>query len=198
MADPDTLEEYHDRRDFSRTPEPRGEQDAVGARPRFVIQKHDATTLHYDFRLEADGVLKSWAVPKGPSMSPKEKRLAVPTEDHPLDYAGFEGVIPEGSYGAGTVLVWDRGTYQNLTEKGGKRIEVAEAIRRGHVSFRLEGEKLRGGYALTRFRTGKGEAWLLVKMDDAEADPGRNPVVTEPRSVVSGRSLNEIAEGRTE
>ncbi|MDD4252330.1 MAG: DNA polymerase ligase N-terminal domain-containing protein, partial [Methanoculleus horonobensis] len=154
--------------------------------------------LHYDFRLEADGVLKSWAVPKGPSMSPKEKRLAVPTEDHPLDYAGFEGVIPEGSYGAGTVLVWDRGTYQNLTEKGGKRIEVAEAIRRGHVSFRLEGEKLRGGYALTRFRTGKGEAWLLVKMDDAEADPGRNPVVTEPRSVVSGRSLNEIAEGRTE
>ncbi|WP_067076647.1 DNA polymerase ligase N-terminal domain-containing protein [Methanoculleus horonobensis] len=198
MADPDTLEEYHDRRDFSRTPEPRGEQDAVGARPRFVIQKHDATTLHYDFRLEADGVLKSWAVPKGPSMSPKEKRLAVPTEDHPLDYAGFEGVIPEGSYGAGTVLVWDRGTYQNLTEKVGKRIEVAEAIRRGHVSFRLEGEKLRGGYALTRFRTGKGEAWLLVKMDDAEADPGRNPVVTEPRSVVSGRSLNEIAEGRIE
>ncbi|KAF5087123.1 Multifunctional non-homologous end joining protein LigD [anaerobic digester metagenome] len=198
MADPDTLEEYHDRRDFSRTPEPRGEPDAAGARPRFVIQKHDATTLHYDFRLEADGVLKSWAVPKGPSMSPKEKRLAVPTEDHPLDYAGFEGVIPEGSYGAGTVLVWDRGTYQNLTEKGGKRIEVAEAIRRGHVSFRLEGEKLRGGYALTRFRTGKGEAWLLVKMDDAEADPGRNPVVTEPRSVVSGRSLNEIAEGRIE
>ena len=198
MAGRDTLEGYRDRRDFSRTPEPQGEQDAAGAHPRFVIQKHDATTLHYDFRLEVDGVLKSWAVPKGPSMSPKEKRLAVPTEDHPLDYADFEGVIPEGSYGAGTVLVWDRGTYQNLTEKGGKRIEVAEAIRRGHVSFRLEGEKLRGGYALTRFRTGKGEAWLLVKMDDAEADPGRNPVVTEPRSVVSGRSLNEIAEGRIE
>lgn len=196
MADPDTLEEYRERRDFSRTPEPRGEQDAAGTSLRFVIQEHRATTLHYDFRLEVDGVLKSWAVPKGPSMNPKEKRLAVPTEDHPLDYANFEGVIPEGSYGAGTVLVWDRGTYENLTEKKGERVEVTEALRRGHVSFRLEGEKLRGGYALTRFRTGKGEAWLLVKMDDAEADPGKDPVVTEPRSVVSGRTLEEIGAGR--
>ncbi|MDD3857425.1 MAG: DNA polymerase ligase N-terminal domain-containing protein [Methanoculleus sp.] len=196
MVDPEMLEEYRDRRDFSRTPEPRGEQETAGAHPRFVIQKHRATTLHYDFRLEVDGVLKSWAVPKGPSMSPKEKRLAVPTEDHPLDYAGFEGVIPEGSYGAGTVLVWDRGTYQNLTEKKGEKVGVAEALRRGHVSFRLEGEKLRGGYALTRFRTGKGEAWLLVKMDDADADPGNDPVATEPRSVVSGRTLEEIGAGR--
>ena len=196
MVDPEMLEEYRDRRDFSRAPEPRGEQETAGAHPRFVIQKHRATTLHYDFRLEVDGVLKSWAVPKGPSMSPKEKRLAVPTEDHPLDYAGFEGVIPEGSYGAGTVLVWDRGTYQNLTEKKGEKVGVAEALRRGHVSFRLEGEKLRGGYALTRFRTGKGEAWLLVKMDDADADPGNDPVATEPRSVVSGRTLEEIGAGR--
>lgn len=197
MAGPDTLDEYREKRDFARTPEPPGEQE-VSSRPIFVIQKHAATTLHYDFRLEVDGVLKSWAVPKGPSMSPKEKRLAVPTEDHPLDYADFEGVIPEGSYGAGTVLVWDRGTYQNLTEKEGERIGVAEALQRGHVSFRLEGEKIRGGYALTRFRTGKGEAWLLVKMDDAEADPGRNPVATEPRSVVSGRSVEEIGAGRQE
>ncbi len=196
MVDPETLEEYRDRRDFSRTPEPRGEQETADAHPRFVIQMHRATTLHYDFRLEVDGVLKSWAVPKGPSMSPKEKRLAVPTEDHPLDYAGFEGVIPEGSYGAGTVLVWDRGTYQNLTEKKEERVGVAEALRRGHVSFRLEGEKLQGGYALTRFRTGKGEAWLLVKMDDADADPGNDPVATEPRSVVSGRTLEEIDAGR--
>lgn len=194
MAGPDTLDEYREKRNFSRTPEPPGER-AAASRPIFVIQKHRATTLHYDFRLEADGVLKSWAVPKGPSMNPKEKRLAVPTEDHPLDYADFEGVIPEGSYGAGTVLVWDRGTYRNLTEKEGKGIEVAEAVRRGHVSFWLEGEKVRGGYALTRFRTGKGEAWLLVKMDDAETDPGKNPVAAEPRSVISGRTLEEIAEG---
>lgn len=192
MAGPDTLDEYREKRDFSRTPEPPGEREAA-AHPIFVIQKHRATTLHYDFRLEADGVLKSWAVPKGPSLDPKEKRLAVPTEDHPLDYAGFEGVIPEGSYGAGTVLVWDRGTYQNLTEKDGEKIGVAEALERGHVSFRLEGKKVRGGYALTRFRTGKGEAWLLVKMDDAEADPARNPVATEPGSVVSGRTIEEIA-----
>ena len=196
MASHGRLEEYHNRRDFSRTPEPHGEQGAAAVRPRFVIQKHAATTLHYDFRLEADGVLKSWAVPKGPSMNPKEKRLAVPTEDHPLDYADFEGFIPEGSYGAGAVIVWDRGTYQNLTEKAGERTGIAEAIQNGHLSFRLDGEKHRGGYALTRFRTGKGEAWLLVKMDDMEADPGRDPVAAEPRSVISGRTIEEIAEGR--
>ncbi|WP_292728457.1 DNA polymerase ligase N-terminal domain-containing protein [Methanoculleus sp.] len=196
MAGLDTLDDYREKRDFARTPEPPGEQGAETARPVFVIQKHDATTLHYDFRLEVDGVLKSWAVPKGPSVDPKEKRLAVPTEDHPLDYAGFEGVIPAGSYGAGAVLVWDRGTYRNLTEKEGREVGVAEAARRGHVSVWLEGEKVRGGYALTRFRTGKGEAWLLVKMNDAEADPGRNPVETEPRSVVSGRTIEEIAAGR--
>lgn len=195
MAEPDTLDDYRGKRDFSRTPEPPGERNAA-AHPIFVIQKHDATTLHYDFRLEADGVLKSWAVPKGPSLDPREKRLAVPTEDHPLDYADFEGVIPVGSYGAGTVLVWDRGTYRNLTRKGGREVPVAEAIEKGHVSFRLEGEKVRGGYALTRFRTGKGEAWLLVKKDDAEADPGRDPVRTEPRSVVSGRTIEEVAVGR--
>lgn len=194
MAGSDTLDDYRGKRDFSRTPEPPGGRDAA-AHPIFVIQKHDATTLHYDFRLEADGVLKSWAVPKGPSMNPKEKRLAVPTEDHPLDYAGFEGVIPEGSYGAGTVLVWDRGSYRNLTQKEGREIGVAEAVRRGHVSVWLEGEKVRGGYALTRFRTGKGEAWLLVKMDDSEADPARDPVATEPRSVVSGRTLESIEAG---
>ncbi len=197
MAGPDPLDKYREKRDFSRTPEPPGERKAT-SHPVFVIQKHHATTLHYDFRLEVDGVLKSWAVPKGPSVDPKEKRLAVPTDDHPLDYADFEGVIPAGSYGAGTVLVWDRGTYRNLTRKEGREVGVAEAVRRGHISVWLEGEKVRGGYALTRFRTGKGEAWLLVKMDDTEADPGQNPVATEPRSVVSNRTLEEIASGRDE
>ncbi|MDV2480745.1 DNA ligase [Methanoculleus sp. Wushi-C6] len=195
MAGPDTLDDYREKRDFSLTPEPPGESGAAGTLPIFVIQLHEATALHYDFRLEVDGVLKSWAVPKGPSLDPKTKRLAVPTEDHPLGYAEFEGVIPEGSYGAGTVLVWDRGTYRNLTEQGGQEIGIAEGLRRGHISFRLEGEKIGGGYALTRFRTGKGEAWLLVKKADAEADPGRDPVAAEPRSVVSGRTLAEVAAG---
>ena len=147
----DTLDDYRGKRDFSRTPEPPGERVDARDCPIFVIQKHDATTLHYDFRLEADGVLKSWAVPKGPSTDPKEKRLAVPTEDHPLGYASFEGVIPEGSYGAGTVMVWDRGTYRNLTRKGGQEVAVTEALGRGHVSVWLEGEKIRG----QRSREGK-------------------------------------------
>ncbi len=108
------------------------------------------------------------------------------------EYAEFEGVIPEGSYGAGAVLVWDRGTYRNLTERRGEKTGVAEGLRQGHISFWLDGTKIRGGYALTRFRTGKNEAWLLVKKNDDEADPGRNPVVSEPRSVISGRTIEEI------
>ena len=162
-------------------------------RPRFVVQKHDATTLHYDFRLEEGGVLKSWAVAKGPSLKPKDKRLAMPTEDHPVDYAGFEGVIPEGEYGAGTVIVWDRGTYRNLTEEGGEEIPVEEAIDRGHVKVWLEGEKLTGGFALTRMGGGRKPRWLLVKLDDTEADARRNPVTTQPRSVVSGKTIEEVA-----
>ena len=142
--------------------------------------------------LEVDGVLKSWAIPKGPSTNPQDKRLAVPTEDHPLEYAGFEGVIPEG-YGAGTVLVWDTGPFQNLTEKQGVAIPLAEAVAHGHVKVRLEGRKLKGGYALTRFKTGKDEAWLLVKADDEAAEPATDVLKTRPESVLSGRTLEEIA-----
>jgi len=157
------------------------------------VQQHDASTLHYDFRLEVDGVLKSWAVPKGPSTDPRERRLAIPTEDHPLDYADFEGVIPEGQYGAGTVVVWDRGTYENVTEKDGEIRPMAEALKQGHALFRLDGEKISGGYALQRIETGEDESWLLVKMKDDAADARRKPTSTEPQSVLTGRDLGEVA-----
>lgn len=193
MTPQDKLKDYKEKRDFCRTPEPSGgHRQPSAARPIFVIQKHAARKLHYDFRLEVQGVLKSWAVPKGPSTDPREKRLAVPTEDHPLDYADFEGTIPEGEYGAGTVLVWDIGTYRNITEKKGKPIPMEEGVHHGHVKVWLEGKKLKGGYALTRFRTGKDEAWLLVKTDDEEADARRDPVSTKPESALSGRTIEEI------
>ena len=189
----DPLETYRRKRDFRKTREPSGKRRRKAGR-RFVIQKHAARSLHYDFRLEADGILKSWAVPKGPSTNPKDKRLAVPTEDHPLDYRDFEGVIPKGEYGAGAVIVWDRGAYRNLTEdEDGHEVPVSEALASGHLKIWLEGEKLRGGYALTRIGKGKDLRWLLVKMDDREADARRNPVNTEPRSVLSGRTVEEVA-----
>lgn len=192
MSD-DRLDEYRSKRDPDTSPEPSGDgRRSSGGAPRFVIQQHDASSLHFDLRLEADGVLKSWAVPKGPSTDPREKRLAVPTEDHPLDYADFEGVIPEGEYGAGTVVVWDTGPYRNLTtDDDGDEVPVADAIGRGHVVVELQGEKVPGGYALTR--TGD-DRWLLVKVDDDDADARRNPVSTEPRSVLTGRDLDEVAE----
>src|SRR4051812_44976794 len=148
------------------------------ADPIFVIQQHDATTRHYDFRLEVDGVLKSWAVPKGPSTNPREKRLAVAVPHHPLGYANFEGVIGEG-YGSGAVIVWDNGTFRNLTRKGGEEVPMARALADGHAVFELHGHKLRGGYALTRTGMGgKRENWLLVKTRDDQADARRNPVST--------------------
>lgn len=183
---------YRNKRNFSRAPEPRGGKRKSGNHPIFVIQKHDASTLHYDFRLEVGDVLKSWAVPKGPSTDPREKRLAVPTEDHPLDYADFEGVIPEGEYGAGTVLVWDTGRYDNITGDENEPKPMDRALADGHVSVRLHGRKLEGGYTLQRIRKGKGERWLLLKMDDEHADARRNPVSTQAESVVSGRTIEEI------
>ncbi len=197
MADrKDSLQAYRAKRDPRRTPEPSGARRPRRGRrgqPIFVIQKHDASSLHYDFRLEANGVLKSWAVPKGPSTNPRDKRLAMPTEDHPMDYADFEGVIPEGEYGAGTVLVWDTGTWRNLTEKDGEQVPVEQALRDGHLRFELQGSKLHGPYALTRVGRGGRERWLLVKMAGEGADARRKPVRSQPDSVLSGRGLEEIA-----
>ena len=146
MSKKDPLQRYREKRNFKVTPEPSDKaRRTATAKATFVVQKHDATRLHYDFRLEAEGVLKSWAIPKGPSTDPKDKRLAMPTEDHPMAYGSFEGVIPEGEYGAGPVLVWDSGTYENLSE-----LPVPESLRKGHLKFRLNGWKLKGAFALTR------------------------------------------------
>jgi DNA ligase D-like protein (predicted 3'-phosphoesterase) len=192
------LAEYRRKRDFSRTAEPRGAVEPEGPEPRFVVQLHDARRMHFDFRLEAEGVLKSWAIPKGPSTDPRDKRLAMPTEDHPLEYREFEGVIAPGEYGAGTVIIWDEGTYAPLRDRD---VPVADALRRGHLSFRLNGRKLRGGYALTRFRrpdaSGRGEAWLLVKRDDERAAPGGTPDPARARSARTGRTLRQVARDET-
>jgi DNA ligase D-like protein (predicted 3'-phosphoesterase) len=164
--------------------------------PVFVVQKHQARNLHYDFRLEVDGALASWAVPKGPSTDPREKRLAMRVEDHPLDYGDFEGVIPKGSYGAGAVIVWDTGGYRNITRKDGREVPMREALEKGHAVVWLDGHKLTGGYALTRTGGGDKERWLLVKTRDDEADARRNPVSSRPESVLSGKTIEQLQQGR--
>jgi bifunctional non-homologous end joining protein LigD len=194
-------------RDFSRTAEPSGgvlasdqadgPVQANAETPRFVIQKHAARRLHYDVRFEADGVLISWAVPKGPSLDPSIKRLAVHVEDHPIDYATFEGTIPGGEYGAGAVIVWDQGTYRNLSEKGGHDLTVREAVTAGHVTVWLEGTKLQGGWHLIRTRpTGNQDDWIMVKRQDDHADVDRDITEAAPDSVQSGRSLEQVRAGQ--
>jgi DNA ligase D-like protein (predicted 3'-phosphoesterase) len=144
--------------------------------------------------VEIDGVLKSWAVPRGPSTNPKDKRLAMPTEDHPMEYSDFEGVIPKGEYGAGPVIVWDRGTYENMTvDKEGREISAGEAIDAGELKLRLRGEKLSGNYVLVRTGGGGRERWLLIKERGEGADARRKPARTQPESVISGRTLKEVA-----
>jgi DNA ligase D-like protein (predicted 3'-phosphoesterase) len=198
MSD-DPLAEYRSKRDLDRSPEPPGEWGGSRREPIFVVQKHRARGEHYDFRLEVGGVLKSWAVPKGPSTDPREKRLAVRVEDHPLEYATFEGVIPAGGYGAGAVIVWDTGTYRNVTRRDGQEVPIEQALDDGHVVVELHGRKLRGQYALTRTDVDERgrERWLLIKKRDAEADAGRDPLSSEPESVLSGRTVEQVAaEGR--
>lgn len=192
---PDRLQRYRDKRDFASTAEPSGPGHRDGDEPQFVIQHHEATADHYDFRLEIDGVLVSWAVPKGPSTDPRVRRMAKRTEDHPLDYAGFEGVIaraPDGrrQYGSGVVQVWDTGTFRNASERDGEDVSAADALASGHLSFELSGHKLRGRWSLIRTR---GEnMWLLIKKKDADADARRNPVSTQAESVLTGRTMRQI------
>jgi DNA ligase D-like protein (predicted 3'-phosphoesterase) len=157
---------------------------------RYVIQKHAARSLHYDLRLEVDGVLRSWAVPKGPSTDPREKRLAVEVEDHSLSHGTFEGTIGRGLYGAGAVIVWDNGTYRKLGDPGEP---VAEALDRGHLSFWIDGVKLHGGYLLQRTDAGRKPQWLLIKRRDDAADEHADPLATQPESVLSGRTVEEVA-----
>ncbi len=181
------LAKYRSMRDFSKTEEPSGTATPHVSARSFVIQKHAASRLHYDFRLELDGVLLSWSVPKGPSLSPADRRLAVRTEDHPLDYADFEGIIPKGEYGGGTVCVWDRGTWEPQNDPH-------EAMRKGRLTFTLAGEKLRGAFHLVRTKPqGKQEGWLLFKSRDEAANENLDIVTARPESVITGRTIDQIA-----
>ncbi|MGN6690517.1 MAG: DNA ligase D, partial [Sphingopyxis sp.] len=189
MARADPLAQYNAKRDFKLTPEPAGRVEK-GAGNRFIVQKHDATRLHYDFRLEVDGVLKSWAVTKGPSADPADKRLAVRTEDHPMSYADFEGSIPKGEYGGGTVMLWDRGTWAPVEGKSAKDIE------KGHLHFILDGERMKGEWLLVRMKPRPGEKrenWLLRKVDDAYSGGSDDLVGRQLTSVLTGRTMAEIA-----
>jgi len=187
------LKEYASKREFEKTPEPKPGLQHKADRPIFVVHKHAARALHYDLRLELEGVLKSWAVPRGPSLDPSLKRLAVRVEDHPLDYKDFEGVIPEGNYGAGSVIIWDRGSYHHPSardENGSEKL-LLDGFRKGNMKFVLEGEKLQGGFALVK--TGKDEkSWLLLKKKDRNATQG--DILKENRSVVSQKTLEEMLE----
>jgi bifunctional non-homologous end joining protein LigD len=189
-----TLVKYRTKRSFNKTPEPKGGK-AAGSGLRFVVQKHDASHLHYDFRLEMEGVLKSWAVPKGPSLDPSIKRLAMMVEDHPFDYRNFEGVIPKGNYGAGTVMVWDEGTYVPFNTEGlNKNAQDKEArhqLYSGKLKFTMHGTKLKGTFALVKAAARGENAWLLMKLKDEEATGG--DILVMDKSVVSKKNLDEIA-----
>jgi len=191
-----SLSLYKKKRSFSETPEPEGREKSSKGLLKFVIQKHDASHLHYDFRLELDGVLKSWAVPKGPSLNPADKRLAMMVEDHPYDYRNFEGIIPEGNYGGGTVIVWDEGTYEPIESEGLSRKEQEKLLRKqlhsGNMKFIMHGEKIKGEFALFQMK-GKGErSWILMKKSDDFAT--EENILLQNRSVKSKKTLADVAE----
>ena len=188
------LKEYKEKRHFAKTPEPKGGKPS-GKALQFVVQKHAASHLHYDFRLEMEGVLKSWAIPKGPSLNPEDKRLAMMVEDHPWDYKDFEGIIPEGNYGAGTVIVWDAGTYEPLAPTDGSKAAMDKELRKelhaGSLKFRMNGKKLKGEFALVHTH-GRGEnSWLLIKHKDKYAS--EEPVTEKDKSVISRKTLEQVA-----
>jgi bifunctional non-homologous end joining protein LigD len=190
------LSTYQAKRDFTRTAEPQGDASSHAAkRLRFVVQKHDATRLHYDFRLELNGVFKSWAVTKGPSLNPHDKRLSVEVEDHPLEYGDFEGTIPEGEYGGGTVQIWDRGFWSP------EGMAPEEGLARGDLKFILKGQRLHGSWVLVRMKHdrtgGKRVNWLLIKhRDEFAREDDDGALLREDRSVASGRMMAEIAAGK--
>lgn len=185
MSSKDRLAAYRAKRDPRRTPEPSGGR--ANAAPVFVVQRHDASSLHFDFRLEIGGVLVSWSVPKGPSLNPSDRRLAIRTEDHPLDYARFEGTIPAEEYGGGTVIVWDTGPFDVLTDD-----PADQALEDGHLKVCLHGEKLKGAFSLIRRDSSGQEQWLLIKKDDEGADRRRKPAKTQLESVLTGRTNRDL------
>jgi bifunctional non-homologous end joining protein LigD len=189
-----SLSLYKKKRRFEETPEPEGKEKSSAKGLRFVIQKHDASHLHYDFRLEMKGVLKSWAVPKGPSLNPADKRLAMMVEDHPYDYRNFEGIIPEGNYGGGTVIVWDEGIYEPMNGEGLSQKEkeslLLKQLYAGDLKIRMDGKKIKGNYALFRLKKDE-KSWLLVKKDDEYAS--EEEVIKQNKSVKSGKTLAQVA-----
>ena len=191
---PEPLAEYVRKRDFAATPEPKGTKRSASSALRFVVQKHNATRLHYDFRLEAGGVLASWAVPKGPSLDTHERRLAMHVEDHPYEYRTFEGIIPKGNYGAGQVIVWDEGTY-TLAEGSDPVAEIAK----GKIKFILSGKKLHGMFTLVKIKSHgdeSGEPWLLIKDRDEFVDPDYD-VNDHPESAKTGQTLDDVAKSKS-
>lgn len=181
------LENYNKKRDFSKTPEPEGKNFKKAN--IFVIQKHNASHLHYDFRLQIGNVLKSWAIPKGPTLNPKDKRLAIETEDHPLEYAGFEGIIPEGSYGGGTVIVWDNGKYENI-----KPYDIKKSYDDGRIEVSLKGQKLHGNFALVRLKGQISEKskWMFIKMRDKFANYDIDITKNRPESIITQKTIEDL------
>jgi bifunctional non-homologous end joining protein LigD len=189
-----SLKKYKEKRKFNDTPEPKGKVVKHKKDLIFVVQKHDATRLHYDFRLELDGVLKSWAVPKGPSLNPDDKRLSMMVEDHPFDYKDFEGIIPKGNYGAGEVIVWDKGTYHSYYTDDRKESEklLREGLEKGDLKFIVHGEKINGAYALVKIKSDEKNAWLLIKKKDEFVTT--KDITKLDKSVVSGLTIEDLQE----